>query len=215
MKIIDISVPISAATPVWEGDPPVVIHSLLSTDRGDMANVTRLELGAHTATHLDAPVHFVPGRKGVDQIPLETLIGPAFVAEFEAEQAISAADLEAAHIPPGTTRLLCKTSNSRLWAEPERGFERDFVGINHEGASWLVERQFQLVGVDYLGVERIDSVEQGAPVHHTLLGAELVIVEGLDLSQVEPGMYQLICLPLKIQNGDGAPCRAVLIQEGE
>jgi arylformamidase len=190
-----------------------MIHELLNTNRGDIANVSRLELGAHTATHIDAPRHFVPGRKGVDQLDLEVLIGPAFVAEFSADRELTAGDLEAQNIPSGTRRLLCKTKNSQLWRSAEHKFDRDFIGLDASAASWLVERGFRLIGVDYLGVERYEMVNQGAPAHHILLSADMVILEGLDLSEVAPGMYQLICLPIKIKNGDGAPSRAILIKE--
>lgn len=213
MKIYDISVPIHAGTPVWQGDPPVIIHEMLNTEKGDIANVTRLELGAHTATHIDAPRHFVPGRKGIDELDLEVLLGPAYVAEFSADRVITAQDLQALDLPAGTTRLLCKTKNSQHWHDPEHSFDPDFVGLDAGAAQWLVDHGIRLIGVDYLGVERFEMVDQGAPTHHILLSAEMVIVEGLDLSAVPPGNYQFICLPIKIQNGDGAPSRAVLIEE--
>lgn len=213
MKIYDISVPIHAGTPVWEGDPPVIIHEMLNTDRGDIANVTRLELGAHTATHIDAPRHFVPSRKGIDELDLEALLGPAYVAEFSTDRVITAADLQTLDLPAGTTRLLCKTKNSQLWQSPNHRFDREFIGLDVGAARWLVDQGFRLIGIDYLGVERFDMIDQGAPAHHILLSAEIVILEGLDLSEVSPGLYQLVCLPIKIQNGDGAPSRAILIKE--
>lgn len=213
MKIYDISVPIHAGTPVWEGDPPVIIHEMLNTDRGDIANVTRLELGAHTATHIDAPQHFVPGGKGIDGLNLEILLGPAYVAEFSADRVITVADLQTLDLPAGTTRLLCKTKNSRHWQNPNHRFDREFIGLDADAARWLVEQGFRLIGVDYLGVERFEMIDQGAPAHHILLSAEIIILEGLDLSEVPSGLYQLVCLPIKIQNGDGAPSRAILIKE--
>mgnify|MGYP001063140969 CR=1 FL=1 len=213
MKIYDISVPIHAGTPVWEGDPPVIIHEMLSTGSGDIANVTRLELGAHTATHIDAPRHFVPGRKGIDGLDLETLLGPAYVAEFSVNRVITVADLQTLDLPAGTTRLLCKTKNSQHWQNPNHRFDREFIGLDADAARWLVEQGFQLIGVDYLGVERFEMIDQGAPAHHILLSAEIIILEGLDLSEVPSGLYQLVCLPIKILNGDGAPSRAILIKE--
>jgi arylformamidase len=212
MKTYDISVPIEPGMVVWEGDPPVSAYRTASLENGDIANVTRLDMGAHTGTHIDAPLHFLDGRPGADRLDLDTLIGPAQVREFRVEKEITAGDLEAASIPAGTLRLLCKTSNSRLWSERPNRFTVDFVGISASGAEWLVERGIRLVGIDYLGIERAESVEQGAPVHHVLLGAGAVILEGLDLSEVPEGEYQLICLPLKIKDSDGAPCRAVLRQ---
>lgn len=213
-KFIDISVPVSKDIPVWEGDPAVKISSAASIGNGDIANVSFLNMGAHTGTHVDAPVHFVQGRTGVDQMPLETLIGEAFVVDLSGVVAeVHAEDFEKAGIPEGTVRLLCKTSNSTLWSRFPDSFYRDFVGIAPSGAGWLVEHNIRLVGVDYLGVERYDSVSAGAPTHHKLLEAEVIIIEGLDLSEVDEGKYGLVCLPVKFKDLDGAPCRAILIKE--
>jgi arylformamidase len=191
-----------------------MIRSAASIDRGDIVNVSRLDMSAHTGTHVDAPVHFVPGRKGVDRLSLDTLIGPAYVVDLSTSaHEITARHFERAHIPEHTKRLLCKTSNSSLWAKSPSVFDRNFVGISPDGAQWLIDHGMELVGVDYLGVERFESVENGAPTHHALLEKELVILEGLDLSDVPAGDYTLICLPVKIKNSDGAPCRAILIKE--
>jgi arylformamidase len=212
-KYIDISVTLAPDIPVWEGDPQIKIYKVFNLESGDMANVSRMELGVHTGTHIDAPVHFVAGKKGADDLDLDILIGPVQVCEFHVEHEITAADLEAAQIPENTIRLLCKTSNSSHWEKFPSTFTRGFIGISADGAQWLVEHGIRLIGVDYLGVERIERVENGAPAHHTLLEAEVIILEGLNLSEVEPGEYNIICLPLKIQGSDGAPCRAVLYKE--
>jgi arylformamidase len=210
----DISVAIHPDLPVWEGDPPVLIRSAASIERGDIANVSRLEIGAHTGTHIDAPVHFVPGRKGIDQLALDTLIGPAYVVDLTAVvREVHGSDFDRANIPQGTRRLLCRTTNSSLWSKLPLGFDRNFVGISPDGAQWLIDHGIELVGVDYLGVERFESVGNDAPTHHALLESEMIIVEGLDLSEVLPGEYTLICLPVKIKNSDGAPSRAILIKE--
>lgn len=210
----DISVSIQPDLPVWEGDPPVVIRSAARIERGDAANVSRLEIGAHTGTHIDAPVHFVPGRKGIDGLMLDSLIGPAYVVDLtDVQHEVHGDDFDRANIPYGTRRLLCKTTNSSLWSKSPPGFEADFVGISPDGAQWLIDHGIELVGVDYLGVERFESVGRGAPTHHTLLEKEMIIVEGLDLSEVPAGEYTLICLPIKIKNSDGAPSRAILIKE--
>ena len=211
-KYYDISVAISSTVPVWEGDPAVRLERVMKIEEGDPANVTRMDMGAHTATHVDAPCHFVQGRKGADQLELDTLIGPALVVAFDVENHITAADFEGAAIPPGTTRLLLKTRNSRLWEERGSQFDMGFVGVSADGAQWLVDNGVKLVGVDYLGVERVDSVNNGAPVHHTLLSAELIILEGLNLIGIEPGQYTLLCLPVKITGADGSPARAVLVK---
>jgi arylformamidase len=213
-KYYDISVPIRPDLSVWEGDPPVIIRSAASIERGDIANVSRLEIGAHTGTHIDAPVHFVPGRKGIDKLDLDMLIGLTYVADLsDAIHEIRVEDFHRSGIPDGTRRLLCKTSNSSLWSKIPSTFYRDFIGISADGAQWLIDHGIGLVGIDYLGIERFAMVENGAPTHHKLLEAEIIIVEGLNLSDVPAGEYMLLCLPIKIQNSDGAPCRAILIKE--
>jgi len=213
MKYIDISVAVRPDLPVWKGDPAVSIFRAASIAAGDQANVTRLDMGAHTGTHVDAPLHFIDGRRSVDQLDLDVLIGPAWVAEFDVPREITAVDLGKAGIPVGTSRLLLKTSNSRLWSQKPSTFDENFIGIAADGARWLVEHEIKLVGIDYLGVERYDTVPHGAPTHKTLLNAEVILLEGLNLSDVRPGAYQLICLPVKIQGADGSPCRAVLVKE--
>lgn len=213
-QYIDISVPVSQDIPVWEGDPRVEIRSAASIARGDMANVSFLNMGAHTGTHIDAPLHFVQGRKGADSIAVERLIGDAVVVDFgDLENEINYEDFERMDIPAGTKRLLCKTRNSQLWTLYPDSFYKDFIGVSDSGARWLVEHGVDVVGVDYLGVERFDKVALGAPTHHRLLEAEVVIIEGLNLSTVEPGTYELICLPVRMKNLDGSPCRAILIKE--
>ncbi len=213
MKYIDISVTVRPDLPVWKGDPAVSIQRDASIAAGDAANVTHLNMGAHTGTHVDAPLHFLDGQRGVEQLGLSSLVGPAWVAEFESSYEISAADLEDSGIPAGTLRLLLKTRNSHLWSEKPSVFDENFVGISGDGAEWLVRRGIRLVGIDYLGVERCDSVARGAPVHKTLLAAEMVLLEGLDLSAVQPGAYNLICLPVKLKDADGSPSRAILIRD--
>ncbi len=211
MMIYDISLTIRPDMPVWPGDPSVSIERRVSIEQGDSANVSYLALGTHTGTHLDPPVHFIPGRKGVDALDLNVLVGPAYVVEFDVEHGITAADLEAAGLPPDATRLLCKTRNSQGWTENPTQFDPNFVYLSPDAAQWLVDHGYRLVGVDYLSVEQFEMAGQGAPTHHILLDAEVIVVEGLNLAGVPEGRYTLVCLPLKIQAGDGAPCRAVLI----
>lgn len=213
-QYIDISVPVSNDIPVWEGDPTVEIRPAASIAAGDIANVSFLNMGAHTGTHVDAPVHFVQGRKGVDSISLERLIGDAVVVDFgNLQSEIHYDDFEKMNIPAGTKRLLCKTHNSQLWTLHPNSFYKDFIGISDSGARWIVEHGIDLIGVDYLGVERFDSVALGAPTHHRLLEAEVIIIEGLNLATVEPGNYELICLPVRMKGLDGSPCRAILVKE--
>ncbi len=207
MKIFDISIPISPAMPVYPGDPPVTIERVLQIAQGAAANVSRVSLGSHTGTHIDPPAHFIPGGKTIDQLDLRVLVGPARVVDLtRVERAITARDLARARIPRRAVRVLFKTRNSELWARA--GFQRDFVACAPDAAEWLVARGVKLVGIDYLSAELFDAREPRA--HRVLLGAGVVIVEGLDLRGIVPGNYSLACLPLKIQNGDGAPARAVL-----
>lgn len=190
---------------VYEGDPGVEIAPRLEIARGDTANVSLLSMGSHTGTHVDAPAHFIEGGATVESLPLDSLIGPALVAEVGCERLIGRRDLEPLLLG-GQSRLLLKTRNSALWAAG--GFSRDFVALDLEGARYLTERGLRLIGIDYLSIEAFHS--PGHPVHRHLLGAGVVILEGLDLSRVAPGVYELVCLPLPVRGIDGAPCRAVL-----
>ncbi len=210
MKIIDISVPVSSTLPVYAGDPPATIMRVADFAKGDQMTLSSIAMGVHTGTHMDAPLHFIPGGKTIEQLDLNVLVGPARVVELlGVEREISANDLEAANLPAGTQRILFKTRNSALWAEP--GFEENFVGIGADAAQWLVEHAVRLVAIDYLSVEIFGS--RDFPTHQILLGAGIIAVEGVDLRNVAPGAYQLICLPIKLQGAEGAPARAVLIQE--
>jgi arylformamidase len=202
----DISVPLRHGMVCWPGDAPPSLEQVAYMDRGDMCNVTKLHMSAHTATHMDAPRHFINSGAGIDQTPLDAMIGPARVVEIHDPAAIRRSELEAVQPQPGE-RLLFKTKNSKVdWASPE--FDKDFVYIADEGAQYLVERGVRTVGVDYLSIGGFyhDTVE----THVTILGAGIAVIEGLDLSEVEPGEYELICLPLKIAGADGAPARVVL-----
>ncbi len=208
MKIYDITVPISENVPVYEGDPKVEITTANSIKKGDAANVSKLCFGAHTATHVDAPNHFIEGTRKVDQLDLHKLIGKCRVVEIDksvlAIEAKHVADLENAE------RVLFKTRNSDFWNNSADGFRQDFTSIEPEAAQILVEKGVKLVGIDYLSVEKFGSTD--FRTHIILLEKEVVIIEGLDLREVSAGDYELICLPLKIisETGDGAPARAVL-----
>ena len=205
MAWIDISLPIRDGMVVYEGDPAVSVTAAMSRDRGDPANVSLLRLGSHTGTHVDAPAHFIDGTASVDALALDVLIGPALVAELTTPALVERADLAALPLD-GHTRLLLKTRNSALW--DTAAFSRDYVGMSLDAARFLVERGLRLVGIDYLSIEAFAA--GGHPVHTTLLGAGVVILEGLDLRRAAPGVYELICLPLRLAGADGAPCRAVL-----
>lgn len=205
-KYWDISVPLKHGMVCWPGDPAPVVEQVVFMDKGDICNVTRLQFSAHTGTHMDAPRHFINDGHGIDLTPVDALIGPARVVEIHDPKAIRRAELEALQ-PKKGERLIFKTRNSaESWAKPE--FDKDFVYIADEGAQYLVECGVRFVGVDYLSIGGFyhDTVE----THVTILGAGIAVLEGLNLSEVTPGDYELICLPLKIAGADGAPARAVL-----
>jgi arylformamidase len=208
MAIYDISLSISESLVTWPSDPPISITQVSHLDRGDHATVSRLEMGAHTGTHVDAPAHFIQGGMGVDTLDLSTLVGLALVAEARDADALTADVLAELAIPLGTERVLFRTRNSDLWTRGVQEFDEGFVAITEDGARWLVERGIMLVGVDYLSVAPFGA---SVPTHKMLLQAGIVVVEGLNLSDITPGMYQLVCLPLKIAGGDGAPARAILM----
>ncbi len=212
MKIYDITFPISENVPVYEGDPNVKIEVASSFAKGDHANVTQLCCGAHTATHVDAPNHFIDGTRKVHELELEKLIGNCRVVCIDD----SVTAIEPVHLGnlESVERILFKTKNSAFWNEPEKGFRKDFTYISPEAARVLADSEIKLVGIDYLSVEKFGS--EDFATHITLLEKEIVIIEGLDLREVSEGDYELICLPLKIisETGDGAPARTILRAEG-
>ena len=202
MTLIDISVPIRAEMPIYDRNPGVQLDRALSIPRGDAANVSRLELGVHTGTHVDAPLHFFEGGSAAEAVPLEPLVGPAFVVDGTAiDGPIGADALAACRIPRAAERILLKTRNGLLWDRDT--FTRDFIRLDGTGARRLVEARVRLVGIDYLSIGDEDA-------HRVLLEARVVAVEGLDLRAVDPGWYELVCLPLKVVGSDGAPARALL-----
>ena len=208
MSVHDVSLRISTELPTWPGDPGVSITLTNSMARGDAANVTRLDLGVHTGTHIDAPLHFEPGGTGVDEISLDILIGPCRVFDVTTlPEKIDRSDLEPLELTQ-VTRVLFKTRNSEWWRQGERQFQKSFVYLTAEAASYLVQHGVKLVGIDYLSIERFASSDH--PTHHALLRHGVVIIEGLDLSGIVAGDYELIALPIKLKDGDGAPTRVVL-----
>jgi len=208
MKIYDITVPISENVPVYEGDPRVKIDVAHSIAGGDAANVTQLCFGAHTATHVDAPNHFIEGTRKVSELDLQKLIGACRVVELDETVLV----IEPKHVErlENVERVLFKTRNSNFWNDVSGGFRKDFTYITPEAARVLAAKNIKLVGVDYLSVEKFGSTDFSA--HIALLEKEIVIIEGLDLREVAAGDYELICLPLKIisETGDGAPARTIL-----
>lgn len=207
MKIYDVTLPISESSVVWPGDGGVQFKQMSSVEQGDNSTVTRLTLSAHTGTHVDAPKHFIAGAGSVDKLSLDTLIGPAWVADAGIANALTAGVIRALDIPPGTERVLFKTTNSELWAYGEKTFFKSYVAISEDGAQWLLDAGVKLVGIDYLSVAPFGNT---GPVHRQLLEASVILLEGLNLTGIRQGEYQLVCLPLKIAGCDGAPARVVL-----
>jgi len=208
--IHDISQSLYPGRPGWPGDTPVAIHTLASLAAGDAANVSALTLSSHSGTHVDPPAHFIPNGQTVDRLELSALVGRCWVADLTGRPRITAAELERLSLPPGVERLLLKTDNSARWATATTFFP-DYVALTPDAAEWVVARGVRLVGIDSLSIELYHS-DPAHPTHHRLLTAGVSIVEGLLLSGIAPGVYTLVCLPLKIANGDGAPARAILIE---
>ena len=206
---LDVTVPVRDGMLRWPGDVPVEVNRRESIAAGDGANVSAISMSAHTGTHMDAPVHFIDGAAAMETLPLDAVIGPARLIEIEDPEVVSADELRR-HAPRAGERLLLKTPNStRAWWEED--FSEDFVYVEPDAAALLADAGVTLVGVDYLSV---GGMESGAETHGHMLRAGVWIVEGLKLTAVEPGDYELICLPLQLVGADGAPARA-LLRKGE
>lgn len=206
MRWIDVTVPIRNGMVRWPEHPPVVIKRRLSIDDGNDFNISTVSMSTHTGTHVDAPVHFIRGGKGLDEIPLECLIGPARVIEISDPVSIKPRELEQYNIERGD-RVLFKTVNSALlW--PEMEFLESYVHLTTESALYLADQGVLTVGVDYLSVAAVG--EEAVPTHVALLERDILIIEGLYLADVQQGDYDLICLPLPLEGSDGAPARVIL-----
>ena len=210
VPIYDITVPISNELPTWPGDPSVQLTVWRSLSSGDSANVSMLNFGAHTGTHVDAPAHFIDGAAMIESLPLDVLIGEVQVVEVPDDLLVIDEAFALDHCPPGTTRIVFKTRNSAFWNESEPVFHTDFTYLDVKAAERLVERGIKLVGIDYLSIEKYDSPKN--ETHLALLSHGVVILEGLNLTDIPAGQYELICLPLRLRSskGDGAPARVVL-----
>ena len=203
---IDISLTIHPEMPYWPDNPAVSIEPSQCLAHGDVCNVSKMTLGTHTGTHVDGINHFIKGGVGVDKMPLDAGIGKARVIEIKDPKQITVAEIEPHNIQEGE-RILFKTRNSDRALKSD-SFAEDFVHISTEAANYLAEKKVRTVGVDYLSVGGYQG--NVVEVHHALLGSGIWAVEGLDLSQVEPGEYELICLPIKLKDGDGGLARAIL-----
>ncbi len=208
MKWIDVSLTLSKEQASWLGDDPFKYWETRRIADGNNSNCASLSMSLHFGTHIDAPYHFVPDGKTVDDIEPDQLIGPcSVVSAEEAKGLIEPKDLEG-KIPEGTTRLIVKSRNSAYILD--KTFHTDFTAFSEECAKFLVERGIQLLGFDYFSIARYKNT---APAHRVLLGAGMVIIENLNLTEIDPGEYEIICLPLKIKGSGGAPARVVLRQQ--
>ena len=209
MPIYDVTVPLSNELPTYPGDPGIEIRDWITLANGDPANVSVLNFGAHTGTHVDAPAHFIEGAKKVESLELDVLIGEAEVIAVPEDHRVIDEKFVTANCPPGTRRILFKTRNSEFWNEPTPQFHTDFTYLDLRAAQVLVERGVKLIGIDYLSIEKFESDNE---THRALLSRGVVILEGLNLGEVPAGSYELICLPLRLRSdkGDGAPARVVL-----
>ena len=206
-SLIDISLPLKEGGPVWPNSTGVHIDWTLRTDKGDSANLTRLDIDIHAGTHVESSLHSFTAGATVDVIPLAILIGRAEVVYLPEADAVSVAELDKVNLPNNTTRVLFRTRNEKFWERGEKNFQENFVGLTPDGAEWLVKRGIKLVGMDYLSIGRYGD---GPKVHDTLFKGGVSIIEGLYLNKVAPGSYHLICLPINLVGREGAPARAVL-----
>lgn len=207
MTLHDVSLTISPDLPIWPGDPSIKLKKINQIKDGQIANVTHLSACLHIGTHVDAPDHFLDNGQTVEHLPLDLLVGPATVIKISPGEMITPQDLRGAEIPDGTRRLLIKTPNSALWSGGVQEFQEDFIALEAGAAQYLVDLGIEVIGVDYLSVA---PFADPAPTHRILLEAGILIIEGLNLSGIQPGTYRLYCLPLKIKGADGAPARVLL-----
>lgn len=206
-RLVDVSVPLSSAIPAYPGNPAFELHAVKRIADGGSSNVSRVVMGTHAGTHVDAPMHVFDGGMPVDELPLDLLIGRARVVAVSHRRGITPDDLAAAGLRE-EIRVLLKTPNSAFWSTPD--FREDYTHLTEAGARYFVDHGVKLVGIDYLSIEQFKKA--GAPAHRTLLAQGVIIIEGLNLADVEPGTYDMYCLPLRIVGADGAPARVVLKQ---
>jgi len=208
MTIYDVTLTLSDTLPVWPGDPSIEIKQVSFISKGDDCNVSHLKTSVHAGTHLDAPKHFLDGAKSIDELDLAAMLGPAQVIQVDDQvKNVTAKMLESASLPASTQRILIKSANSKLWEALNPKFNKDFVALSMDAAVWLVAKGIKLVGLDYLSIAPFG---EGKEIHQTLLKAGIILVEGLNLTDIDPGFYELICLPLKLKGSDGSPARVVL-----
>jgi arylformamidase len=205
-RLVDVSVLLAPGLPTYPGNPEFELTPVHRLAAGDSSNNSRLVMGTHTGTHVDAPRHFFDDRPGVESLPLELLIGRSRVIDLPHRGGITEAHLAAAGLREDL-RVLLRTPNSALWNSHD-GFHTEYTYLTERGAKFLVDQGVKVVGVDYLSVEQFKKA--GAPAHHILLGNGVIIIEGLNLSEADAGQYEMYCLPLRVAGADGAPARVIL-----
>lgn len=212
MKIHDISMTVTPKTVTGGGPERRFSAKRVGEIRpnGTGCNLSVLTVGAHTGTHLEAPLHFVPGGVSVETLDLSTLVGPAEVIEVYRRTLITAADLEHVNLPPKTERVLFKTDNTRCGWLQDSAFHAEYASLAPSGAEWLARRGIKLVGIDYLSVGPYGPVN--TETHQILLGAGIVVIESLKLDKIAPGEYTLLALPPKFAGVEASPCRCLLIE---
>lgn len=206
-RLIDVSVPLETELPSWPGSRGHRTFRTMAIASGDAANVTQLEMDVHSGTHVENSLHFLDDGAPLAAIPLERLVGPARVVEI-AGTAVTPEALEGAAIPLHTSRLLLKTTNSALWHADQHDFDPSYVALTTDGSQWLVDRGVEVIGIDYLSVQRF---EDSPETHRILMRAGITIIEGLDLTDAAAGIYDLVCLPLRLSQAEAAPARVILI----
>lgn len=209
MRIIDISTPISPNTPVWPKTPKPKFGLISSIKDGASSDDTKIEMSVHTGTHIDAPSHFLAGGKSIAEMDLDIFTGPVFVAHLPEVKKITGGDIEKLKIPEGMERLLFKTSNSLLWGREGVAFKKDYVGLSVDAAEALAGRGLKLVGIDYLSIADFSETD---PVHRVLMKEGIAILEGLNLSGAEQGVYSMFSAPIMIPGVEAAPARAFLMK---
>lgn len=209
MKIIDISIPLNKNTVLWPGSQKVKLKRLADMAKGNNYNENSLEMGLHSGTHLDAPLHFTSKGKPIDRVALEKFIGPVVVVDLPKVKKIEERDLNKIKLPKGTERILFKTSNSLPKNRKNSKFRKNYVSLTQSAARWIIKNKIKLVGIDYLSIA---DFKETVEVHNILLGAEVAVLENIDLSKVKAGEYELVCLPLNITGAEASPTRAVLLR---
>jgi arylformamidase len=221
-KYFDITLPLNTEIPLTPAMPPrpdeppppenkvplPSVYRFFDVDKGDKVTMSRIEMSSHDGTHIDAPRHFIPGGPTIDTMDIETTVGPGRVIEIKNEKSVTVKELEPYNIRAGE-RIIFKTKNSPLvWSK--RQWDGKFVTVSLEAAKYLAEKKIRLVGFDYISLASAEPPENIGWVHEAFLKNNIYILEALNLGGVEPGDYELICLPLRIEGGDAGPCRVIL-----